>query len=154
MASSDILRSTLAPLCRTIASLDLSFPEAARRAMEAAHPLASLVEVRSLLFEARNEGWLTPKRATPTLTYGRLAKATPETSDVSIDVVDMSGPGAEHIHPNGEVNLCFREEGDPRFCGSPEGWYVVAPGSRHVPDVQGGRMLIAYFLPRGAIQFV
>ena len=68
--------------------------------------------------------------------------------------VDMAGPGAEHVHPGGEVNLCFATEGDPRFCGTGEGWYVVPPGSQHVPEVTGGRMLIAYFLPQGAIRFV
>jgi hypothetical protein len=154
MPTPEAVRAALAPLCGTIAALDLTDPEGARRSLSEVHPLWSLSEVRSLLFAARDEGWLTPRRATDTLTYGRLAKAAPETSGISIDIVDMAGAGAEHVHPNGEVNLCFKEEGDPRFCGSPEGWYVVAPQSRHVPTVTDGRMLIAYFLPQGAIQFV
>ena len=34
------------------------------------------------------------------------------------------------------------------------GWVVESPGSEHVPTVEGGRMLIVYLLPEGAIEFV
>ena len=141
-------------MLRSVSVLDLSDPAAAERALEAAHPFAGLGPLGAAVFAARDEGWLTPKRATPDITFGRLAKATPETHGLSIDAVDMAGAGGEHIHPNGEVSLCFAESGDPRFVGRPAGWVIVPPGSRHVPEVTGGRMLILYFLPAGAITFV
>ncbi len=50
--------------------------------------------------------------------------------------------------------LGFAVEGDPRFDGQPEGWIVFAPGTQHVPTVTGGRMLIAYFLPGGAVEWI
>jgi hypothetical protein len=154
MPTPEALKDALLPLCRTVAALDLSDPAAAEAALEKEHPFRGLGALEAMMKAAQAEGWLTPKRATPDLTFGRLAKATPETSDLSIDVVDMGGAGGEHVHPNGEVSLCFVQEGDPRFVGRPAGWVVVPPGSRHVPEVTGGRMLIAYFLPSGAIQFV
>jgi hypothetical protein len=152
--TADALKDALRPLCATVAGLDLSNPDAAEAALNRAHPLSSLAAVMKSLQEAQAEGWLTPKRASPTLTFGRLAKATPDTHDLSIDVVDMEGAGGEHIHPNGEVSLCVVQGGEPRFVGRPGPWVVVPPGHRHVPLVEGGRMLIAYFLPGGAIQFV
>lgn len=153
MPTPDAVRDALLPLCRTIAGLDLADP-AAEATLEGAHPAASLAEIERLLKEAQAEGWLTPKRASPELTFGRLAKPTPETAGLSIDVVDMAGAGAEHVHPNGEVSLCLVQSGDPRFCGRPAGWVIVPPGSQHVPTVTGGRMLIAYFLPEGAMTWV
>lgn len=153
MPTADAVRDALTPLLATVARLDLSRPEQAEAELSRAHPPASLAHVERLLKEAQAEGWLTPKRATPELTFGRLAKASPETYGLSIDVVDMAGEGGAHVHPNGEVSLCFVQSGDPRFCDRPAGWVVVPPGSFHVPTVTGGRMLITYFLPGGAIAF-
>lgn len=136
----------LEPICRTIATLDLSDPDDAVARLEAAHP--SLDAVRDAVLAADD---LTPKQAGPDVRFGRLARPSPETAGLSIDAVDMTGAAAEHTHPNGEVSLCFATEGDPRFLGHAEGWVVVPPGSRHVPTVTGGRMRILYFLPDGAM---
>ena len=65
----------------------------------------------------------------------------------------MSGAGAAHTHPNGEVSICFPTEGDPPFEGYADGWVVKAPGSSHIPTVTGGKMLILYFLPEGAMEW-
>jgi len=65
----------------------------------------------------------------------------------------MTEPGPGHAHPRGEVDLCMAIEGDPRFDGRKEGWTAYAPGSWHIPTVQGGRMAILYFLPGGEIRF-
>jgi hypothetical protein len=155
MPTPDAVKAALIPLCRTIAGLDLADPAAAKAALDRAHPIAALGEVIALLKAAQAEGWLTPRRATPTLTFGRLAKAGPETAELGIDVVHMSGRGAEHVHPRGEVDLCFVDGGGaPMFCGNPAGWTVLPPASRHVPEVTGGTMLIVYFLPGSAIEFV
>jgi len=71
-----------------------------------------------------------------------------------VDLVWMTGPGINHRHPKGEINLCFAVEGAARFDGQPEGWVVFPPGSQHVPTVTGGRMLIVYFLPSGAVEWI
>lgn len=135
----------LAPLCRTIASLDLSEPDAAVATLNSAHPDLSAIRAAVLAAD------LTPKAAGPDVRFGRVAKPSEATHQLSIDAVDMRGAAAEHTHPNGEVSLCFATEGDPRFLGHAEGWVVVPPGSRHVPTVTGGRMTILYFLPDGAM---
>lgn len=145
--------AALEPLMDTVTQVDPTDPAGAVAALEAAHPFEGLDSVRRLLFAARDEGWLTPRTATPTLTYGRLAKASENAQELGIEVVDMSGAGPEHTHPNGEINLCFPEAGTPLFEGCPGGWVVMPPDSHHTPDVQQGRMLIVYFLPGGAIQF-
>lgn len=147
--TAEALIERLAPLTKTISTLDLSAPDVSDQ-LNAAHPLSSLGEVISALRDARDAGWLTPRRATDSLTFGRLAK--PDTAGgFAIDVVDMEGDGAAHTHTRGEVDLCIAESGDPRFDGDPEGWVVKPPGSRHTPTVTGGRMLIVYWLPEGAI---
>ena len=86
--------------------------------------------------------------------WGRVAKATPETLDQSIDVVLMNGAGPRHRHPSGEVNFCIAVDGSPTFEGEPPGWVVMEPGSTHVPTVAGGTMLIVYLLPRGEMEFL
>lgn len=94
------------------------------------------------------------QRGAPPVKFGRVTKATPQTRDLSIDVVDMSGPGPRHRHPRGEINYCIALEGQPTFMGQPAGWVVEPPGSEHVPTVAGGRMLIVYLLPKGEIEFL
>jgi hypothetical protein len=163
--TSESLLALLRPIALRVATLDLSAPEAARSELAAAFPDTSAI--RAAMLEARAEGWLCPRTA-PILPgtaaegsevkFGRLSRSSPDLGGCSIDVVDMTGEGAPHRHPNGEANLAFAvetgegEEG-PRFLGFPEGFSVFAPGSRHVPTVTGGRMVIAYFLPGGAIVF-
>lgn len=147
--TADELLVQLAPLTRTIASLDASDPDVAQQ-LEAAHPFADLGETVTALRRARDEGWLTPRRATETLTFGRLAKPA-AAEGLGIDIVDMEGEGAAHTHPEGEFNLCIAESGEPKFDGHGPGWVVMPPGSRHVPTVRGGRMLIVYWLPNGAV---
>lgn len=151
MPTQEEVRSALAPFANEVAGLDLADEVAAAAALNRRHPISELGALRALLQAANAEGWLAPKRATDALTFGRIAKPAPELGGCSIDVVDMAGAGAPHVHPNGEVSLCFATGGDPRFVGFPEGWVVVPPGSRHVPEVTGGRMLIVYFLPGGAM---
>ena len=151
MPTADAVVAALAPFARAVASADLSAPEATQAALNREWPVAALAEVRALLLAAHAEGWLTPKKATETLHFGRVAKPSEALAGCSLDAVDMSGAGAAHTHPHGEVSLCFATEGDPRFMGCPEGWVVAGRGSRHVPTVTGGRMLIVYFLPGGAM---
>lgn len=145
------VRRALAPIAREVGSLDLSDPAAAQRHLSGRFPMSELGAVRELLLATNAAGLLTPRRATETLTFGRVSKPAPELGDCSIDAVDMAGQGAPHTHPNGEVSLCFAVEGDPRFMNEPEGFVVAPPGSTHTPEVTGGRMVIVYFLPQGAM---
>ena len=91
-------------------------------------------------------------RGPHTLRFGNLLKG-----EMRIDIVDMTGVGPGHTHPNGEINLSFSTEsastGATSFDGQTEGWLVKPPNSWHTPTVANGRMVIVYFLPKGAIQF-
>jgi len=100
------------------------------------------------------EGWLCD-RENAGVKYSRPFKPSDATAGYSVDAVVMdrlSGP--KHTHTNGEINLCFTQDGDAQFCGHREGWVVFPRGSTHVPVVTDGRMLILYFLPGGAIEFL
>lgn len=100
------------------------------------------------------EGWMGEREADG-IRYGRVLKATPATHGFSVDVVamhDIAGP--HHTHPNGEIDLVMPLAGDDaRFDGQPAGWVVYGPGSAHRPTVSGGRALVLYLLPEGAIDF-
>ena len=154
MPNQDAVKAALLPICKAVAELDLTDPRQAESALARQFPDDVLAPIGAMLRAARDEGWLTPRRASAEVAFGRVTKALPETHGVSIDAVDMTGPGAEHVHPNGEVSLCVVDEGAPRFCGRPPGFVAMPPGSQHIPTVEGGRMVIVYFLPAGAIQFV
>lgn len=146
---------TFQPLIDAAKGVDLTDPAAARETLRSRLDPASTEgrAVSAALKQLLDEGKVAD-RGEPPLKFGRAAKATDETSGFSIDVVDMQGPGPKHTHPNGEVNWCIALEGEPTFMGQPAGWVVEPPGSQHVPTVEGGRMLIVYLLPEGAIEFV
>jgi hypothetical protein len=145
---------TFRPLLEAAHGLDLAHPAAARselaRRFAPEGPRADALNAELVaLLEA---GKVAERGALP-VRYGRVAKATPDTLDQSIDVVLMTGDGPHHVHPNGEVNWCVPLEGAPTFEGCPRGWVVMPPGSGHVPAVVGGKMLIVYLLPGGKIEF-
>ncbi len=99
------------------------------------------------------EGWMCEREAGG-IRYGRVIKPTPATQGYSVDVVDMDDCiGPQHTHPNGEIDLVMPLEGDARFDGAPAGWVVYGPGTAHRPSVSGGRALVLYLLPQGAIEF-
>ncbi|MBL8617314.1 MAG: DUF4863 family protein [Deltaproteobacteria bacterium] len=148
------LFAALAPVLHAVEGVDLSDPQAVAADLGARFPLegAALTTLRAALEAGLAGGWLTPREADG-VRFGRLAKAGPETAGCSIDVVDMDGPGPGHTHPNGEIDLCFALSGAPTFDGRPPGWVVYGPQSWHTPTVRGGRMVIVYLLPGGAIRF-
>lgn len=143
------------PLLDAAQGIDLSDPAAARAELKARldPDSAEGKAVSAGLIELLEKGEVANRGEAP-VKFSRAAKATDETHDFSIDVVDMSGPGPRHLHPNGEINWCIALEGEPTFQGQPPGWVVETPGSEHVPTVAGGRMLIVYLLPGGAMQFL
>lgn len=148
--SKDQFVELLRPLAHQLAALDMEVVDAA--AVERAAPFHgdAVAAVRSAAFAAINSPWLLPK-AQGGIRFGRVAK---ELCGFSVDAVWMDGPGPKHRHPNGEIDLCFAEHGKPEFDGKSEGWVVYGKGSVHVPTVAGGSMLILYFLPGGAIEFL
>jgi hypothetical protein len=102
---------------------------------------------------AVDAGWMCDRGADG-LRYGRVIKPGPETHEFSIDVVEMNRcAGPHHLHPNGEIDLVMPLEATALFDGQGAGWKVYRPGSAHSPTVSGGRALVLYMLPRGAIQF-
>ncbi len=61
--------------------------------------------------------------------------------------------GGHHVHPHGEIDLVMPLDPEARFDGHPAGWCVYPPGSANTPTVTGGRALVLYLLPQGAIEF-
>jgi hypothetical protein len=144
----DILRHC-APIAACIEQLGTVAPERLVAALEALDTSA----LEATLLAAHAAGWLTPKEAGG-VKFGRVSRADAATHGLSIDAVDMNGPAAgAHTHPKGEVELCIDLAGEPRFDGLRQRFIAYPPGSRHVPTVSEGRMLILYFLPGGEIVF-
>lgn len=143
----DLLR----PVAQALLAVDVAAPDAAAAAERAA-PFAGaqIQRVRAAAIAAIPTDWLLPK-AQGGIRFGRVAK---DLHGFSVDAVLMDRPGPRHRHPDGEIDLCFATAGDPRFDGRPAGWVVYGRDSVHVPTVHGGEMLILYFLPGGAIEFL
>ncbi len=98
-------------------------------------------------------GWICDREAGG-IRYGRVVKSGPATHGFSVDVVEMNDmAGPHHRHPNGEIDLVMPLEGNARFDGRGAGWMVYEPGTAHRPTVSGGKALILYLLPDGAIEF-
>lgn len=144
----DLLRHCL-PVAEVVARVGTGSPDTLVAALNQLDTAA----LEATALAAHAAGWLTPKEAGG-VKFGRLTRADAASHGLSIDVVDMDGPAAgAHTHPRGEVELCIDLAGEPRFDGKRERFIAYPPGSRHVPTVSGGRMLILYFLPGGEIVF-
>ena len=98
-------------------------------------------------------GWMCAREAGG-IRYGRVIKPEASTGGFSVDVVDMDAvAGPHHRHPNGEIDLVMPLTQHAEFDGRGAGWLVYGPGSAHSPTVSGGRALVLYLLPAGAIEF-
>lgn len=103
--------------------------------------------------EAIRDGWMCNREAGG-IRYGRVVKPGAATHGYSVDVVEMSDVvGPHHRHPNGEIDLVLPADAAATFDGHGAGWVVYGPGSAHRPTVAGGRALVLYLLPQGAIEF-
>ena len=103
--------------------------------------------------DAIRDGWMCEREAGG-IRYGRVLKPGPATHGFSVDVVEMGDVvGPHHRHPNGEVDLVMPLDANARFDGHGAGWVVYGPGSAHHPTVRGGKALVLYLLPQGAIEF-
>ena len=149
------LAGTFRPLLDAAHGIALDDPTAAR--LELTKRLdpkgAAARELNAKLVTLLREGAIANRGELP-VKYGRVAKASADTRDFSIDVVHMNGAGPLHRHPAGEINWCVALDGSPTFMGEPAGWVVERPASQHVPTVAGGSMLIVYLLPKGQIEFL
>ena len=98
-------------------------------------------------------GWMCHREAGG-IKYGRVVKPTETTHGFSVDVVEMDNiAGPHHRHPNGEIDMIMPLSGSAAFDGCNGGWLVYGPGSAHSPTVTGGKALVLYLLPQGAIEF-
>ncbi len=157
------LLAMLKPMAARVAALDPASrtddasAAALAEQLEAEFPFAS-AEVQAIGAEIErgvSEGWLCD-RGEPDARFCRLAKATEQTAEMSVDIVALSGPALRHTHPNGEVTMAFPATTDGpvgQFDGHAPGWVVMAAGSTHTPTVTGPRMHLLYFLPGGAVQW-
>jgi len=141
----------LRPLAAALQAVDVDAADASQQVEKlAAFAGDSIAAIRKAALAHIDSEWLMPKEAGG-VRFGRVAK---ELCGFSVDCVYMNGPGPRHRHPNGEIDLCFATKGEARFDGQREGWLVYGKGSAHVPTVTDGEMLILYFLPGGAIEFL
>ncbi|MEP3278896.1 MAG: DUF4863 family protein [Stappiaceae bacterium] len=109
--------------------------------------------LRKLCVEGEADGWLMAREA-GNIKFGRAIKPGTDAGVFSVDVVRMKDVrGPHHVHTTGEIGAIFPLEGNPKFDGKPEGWYVYGPGTNHHPTVTGGDAHILYLLPGGEIEF-
>ena len=98
-------------------------------------------------------GWMCSREAAG-IKFGRVIKPAPDTAGFSVDVVEMTDlAGPHHRHPQGEIDLAMPFTPDGQFDGRGAGWMVYGPDSAHSPTVTGGKVLVLYLLPAGAIEF-
>ncbi len=143
------------PLLEAARGLELTDAPAAKAELESRYPSdgPQAKALREQLLTWLADGAICERGELP-MRWGRVSKATPESLDFTIDIVQMNGAGPRHRHPQGEVNFCIATEGAPTFDGQAPGWVVFPPDSVHVPTVQGGMMLIVYLLPQGAMELL
>ena len=96
------------------------------------------------------EGWMC-EREQGGIKFGRVIK---DVDGFSVDVVEMADVvGPHHRHPNGEIDMIMPIDSGAEFDGHGAGWVVYGPDSAHKPTVMGGKALVLYLLPGGAIEF-
>lgn len=86
--------------------------------------------------------------------FGRVVEAGEASGGYSVDVVDLTDiAGPHHRHPNGEICMVMPQTPGVTFDGRSGGWCVYPAGSTHRATATGGRALVLYLLPDGAIDF-
>ena len=99
------------------------------------------------------DGWLC-NREHGGIKFGRIVKPGPGTHGFSVDVVEMEDVvGPHHRHPTGEIDMIIPRSTGAEFDGHGRGWLVYGPDSAHSPTVTGGKAIVLYLLPDGAIEF-
>lgn len=114
---------------------------------------AWFAEVEAACHAAIETGWMCSQGGDGRR-FGRVIEPSPETGELSVDVVDLVDiVGPHHVHPNGEVCMVMPQTEGATFDHGGAGWQVNTPGSAHRPTVRDGRALVLYLLPDGAIEF-
>ena len=154
MESRDKFQALMAQLADWVADQPLDAALARRLNDEYGAGSARFKEIDAACRAAVAAGWMCDREGGG-IRYGRVIKPGAATRDFSVDVVDMNDiAGPHHVHPNGEIDLVMPQDGgNARFDGHGAGWVVYEPGSAHRPTVTGGRALVLYLLPQGAIEF-
>ena len=99
-------------------------------------------------------GWLCDRQGKKGINYSRPFKPGPETAGLSVDAVRMgSMKTPRHCHPTGEIDMLMPITPTATFDGHGRGWAVYGPGSIHEPPVEGGDIMILYFLPAAKSNF-
>ncbi|MDJ0522326.1 MAG: DUF4863 family protein [Planctomycetota bacterium] len=150
-AAREDLEARLRRLVVALDSVDPAAPQDAMAHLTQDHPFdgPEVTQIFELCRQGLDDGWLAPHDAGPHVRFGRLDK---DMGGYAVDAVVMANAaGRGHTHTRGELNMCFPLEGEPRFDGHEPGWVVFAPGSHHIPTVEGGTMLFLYFTPGGAV---
>lgn len=112
-----------------------------------------LSELQLLCRQGCIEGWLCA-REQGGIKFGRPVRPGTATHGFSVDVVEMNDiVGPHHRHPHGEIDLVMPFDDGALFDGAGKGWKAYAPNSAHRPTVSGGKALVLYLLPEGAIEF-
>ena len=149
------LTELLEPISRLVPSLDAGDPKAAEARLNQEFPGDSerVLQIREAAMAAVEAGVLCHKGA-PGMQFSRLSKPEATTGGCSIDAVLMeNSAGPAHTHTLGEFCLCLPLTEGATFEDRSDVWIVMPTGSRHVPEVKLGRMLILYWLPEGAVSW-
>lgn len=98
-------------------------------------------------------GWMCNREA-GSIKFGRVIKPCEAIHGFSVDVVEMDDiRGPHHRHPNGEIDMIMPLDAGAQFDGVGQGWLVYPAGHAHHPTVSGGKAIVLYLLPGGAIEF-
>ena len=98
-------------------------------------------------------GWMC-NREGGGIRYGRVIKPSDAIHGFSVDVVEMNDcKGPHHRHPNGEIDMIMPLDAGAQFDVRGKGWLVYPAGHAHHPTVTGGKAIVLYLLPGGAIEF-
>jgi hypothetical protein len=160
-ATSELLE-LLAPILARVTELDIAshHSKTELRTLEASleHEFPHSGEHVQSIGRAIERGIATGElanRGEPDSRFSRVAKPSPATFGLSVDIVSMVGAGLEHTHPAGEITVGFavQQNSNCRFEGRAPGWVCLGPGSRHIPRVDGERMNLLYFLPGGTVEW-
>jgi len=98
-------------------------------------------------------GWMCNREAGG-IKFSRVIKPCDAIHGFSVDVVEMDSlKGPHHRHPNGEIDMIMPLDPGAQFDGRGKGWLVYPAGHAHFPTVTGGKAIVLYLLPGGAIEF-
>ncbi len=98
-------------------------------------------------------GWMCNREAGG-IKFGRVIKPSDAIHGFSVNVVEMDDcKGPHHRHPKGEIDMIMPLDAGAKFDGRGKGWLVYPAGHAHFPTVTGGKAIVLYLLPDGAIEF-